>query len=253
MKQFLKANNVALVGGLLSLPSYCTKVKLDVGLSVSAPQSAIWLNREPNLFVYGFEPVERNREAILSGNHHWPIKLNPALIGQRILIIPCALGRDSIPEGQRMFITKTDPGCSSLLEPIGMEIDYMEEVPVFSLGDFLSHFPFQRIKQIDHLKIDVQGSDFEVLRGAGEFLKKIMAITIEVDTSNYVGTRNSSLGIKVYLLKRGFLRIRNRTLWIFISRLFGKALTVETDDPTYLNLRFLLIRTTHSISLFQRG
>ena len=80
-----------------------------------------------------------------------------------------------------------------------------------------------------------------------------MAITIEVDTSNYVGTRNSSLGIKAYLLKRGFLRIRNRTLWIFISRLFGKALTVETDDPTYLNLRFLLIRTTHSISLYQRG
>ncbi len=244
---------MALVEGLLLLPSYCTRVKLDVGLSQAAPQSAIWLHREPNLFVYGFEPVQRNCEAIFSGNHHWPVKLNPALIGQRILIIPCALGRESLPGRQRMFITKADPGCSSLLEPIGMEIDYMEEVSVFSLGDFLSHFPFQRIRQIDHLKIDVQGSDFEVLRGAREFLKKIMAITIEIDTSNYVGTQNSSLGIKVYLLKRGFLRIRNRALWIFISRLFGKMLTIETDDPTYLNLRFLFSRTTNSILLFQRG
>ena len=253
MKLFLKENNVAFVGGLLSLPSYCTKVKLDVGLSVNAPQSAIWLNREPNLFVYGFEPVARNREAIFSGNHQWPTKLNPALIGERIEIIPCALGQKSIAGGLRMFITKTDPGCSSLLEPIGMEIDYMETVPVFSLGDFLSYFPFQRIRQIEHLKIDVQGADFDVLLGTREFLKKIMAITIEIDTSNYVATRNSSLGIGFYLLKRGFLRIRHRASWIFICKIFGKVLTVETDDPTYLNLRFLLARTTDSLSLFQRG
>ena len=45
----------------MHIPSECTHVKIDVGLSHNAPNSHLWLYLEPTVFVIGFEP---NSEAV---------------------------------------------------------------------------------------------------------------------------------------------------------------------------------------------
>jgi len=91
------------------------------------------LSRDPELYIFGFEPVTQNIEAIKRGDSPWPINLDPSQIDKRIKIVPCALSSHINPEGQKMFITLNDPGCSSLLEPTSFEVAYEETVPVYTL------------------------------------------------------------------------------------------------------------------------
>lgn len=39
-----------------TIPDMCTHVKIDVGLSYGANQSSCWLDTEPDVMVFGFEP-----------------------------------------------------------------------------------------------------------------------------------------------------------------------------------------------------
>ena len=40
----------------IEVPSTCTHIKIDIGLSYTAPISNKWLVKEPEVFVLGFEP-----------------------------------------------------------------------------------------------------------------------------------------------------------------------------------------------------
>jgi FkbM family methyltransferase len=253
MKDFLLANGFSFEGDFLRIPDYAKTIKLDVGLSVNAPQSAVWLAAEPELFVFGFEPVSKNREAIMSGISPWPTNLNPDLVGEKIMIVPCALGNISMPDGLDMFITKKDPGCSSLLEPIEIEVDYKETVPLFRLQDFLDCFPFHLIPHIDHIKIDVQGTDIDVLRGLGDYLTKIMAVTIEIDTRNYHMTQNSSKGVTALLRAHGFRKIHTGRMSRIYRMLRGYQIELQVDDPTFINKKKIALTRKRRYFLFQRG
>ena len=253
VRDFLIASGFAFQGDFLVLPNYCKTVKFDVGLSVNAPQSAAWLAQDPGLFVFGFEPVSKNRDAIMTGVSSWPTNLDPNLVGERIEIIPCALGSSSNPNGMKMYITKLDPGCSSLLEPIDIEVDYFETVPVFTLENFLKYFPFQQIPLIDHLKIDVQGTDIEVLKGLGMYMDRFMAITIEIDIANYRETQNSQKGVIKLLRAQGFRKIRSNRIAKFYRNLRGYQIELEVDDPTFINSAKIGLTRTRRFFIFQRG
>ena len=51
-----------------AIPENCTHFKIDVGLSYGANQSSEWLEREPNLMVFGFEPNPESVQCITNGN-----------------------------------------------------------------------------------------------------------------------------------------------------------------------------------------
>ncbi len=224
-----------------------------MGLSVNAPQSAVWISRDSKVHVFGFEPVEANRAAIQRGNSPWPINLEPGLIKKRINIIPCALLDRQIPEGLEMHVTKIDPGCSSILRPKTFEIAYTEKVMVYSLENFLNHFPFEIIRFISHLKIDVQGADIQVLEGTRNYLDRIMCITVEVDTNEYEDTRNSLKLIQELLLPYGFELIRKGAANKVVRFLKGININAETDDPTFLNTRLYKMEKPRRFWVYQRG
>ena len=139
MQKLIEASGTEILDGRIVLPEYCKSVRLDVGLSVNAPQSAVWISRDPTLHVFGFEPVSENRKMILRGDAPWPINLDPKLVGKRVNIIPCALMEKSAHEGLDIFVTKKDPGCSSLLKPKSFEVDYTERIDVGTLNEFLEY------------------------------------------------------------------------------------------------------------------
>ena len=46
------------------------------------------------------------------------------------------------------------------------------EVPVYSLKHFFDLFPWDRFEFIDYIKIDAQGADFDIIKGAGDYLNE---------------------------------------------------------------------------------
>ena len=253
MRKLLESAGVEFLNDKIKLPDNCTSVRLDVGLSVNAPQSQVWLSLDENLHVFGFEPVSANRENIARGNSPWPINLDPSFIGKRIHIIPCALLESPSESGMSIYVTKKDPGCSSVLQPKTFEVDYIETVQVESLGSFFKLFPFTQIPYIDHLKIDVQGADIQVIEGAGKYLASIMAITAEVDTSEYQNTRNSLDSIQDLLAPFGFRLVKKSLFGRIALRLKGVRINVESDDPTFINLPLYKDKKPRGFWAYQRG
>src|SRR5579872_5432908 len=102
--------------GKIDIPKHINHIKIDIGLSYSAPMAQYWLSHEENLLVFGFEPNPNSVQSILQGaakqhnSHATPLETK--FIGQNFFLIPCALGISSKPTVP-FFITKNDCGCSS--------------------------------------------------------------------------------------------------------------------------------------------
>jgi len=239
--------------GKFEFPDFVQRVKIDIGLSVNAPQSQAWITEDPFLFVLGIEPLASNINQITAASSGWDSKLSPKFIGSRIALIRTALFSRHTPEGMIMYVTKSDPGCSSLLEPKSFEIDREERVSVWSLNDVLEYFPFDRIPLIDHVKIDAQGADFEILKGASKFLDRIFAITLEVDTDQYQESSNSHESINSFMAQNNFVLVKPglRTHFLYLMR--GYQIDVETEDPTYINLNQIKSSRTRRFFIYQHG
>ena len=152
-----------------------------------------------------------------------------------------------------MYVTKLDPGCSSLLRPKSFEVDYVEKVAVGTLSQLLKVLPWEQFPIIDHIKIDVQGGDFEVLKGAGEYIKNVFAITLEVDTLEYEGTSNSLDEIAGYLDKFGFRQTKTSLFSKFMNRLKGYKIDIQVDDPTFINSALNSMAKNRKFFIYQRG
>ena len=226
-------------------------MKIDVGLSSNAPQSEIWLQEDPELIVFGFEPVSRNVSDINNGKSIWPIRLLTSRLNTSFHLLPCAIV-DSGSQWIEMYVTENDPGCSSIYKPINMAVSSTELAPAFPLYEFLEFFPFDQIPHIDHLKIDTQGSDYEVLKSARSRLRKVCFVTVEIDTVNYEKSKNSRKKIYLYLLFKGFIPT-DFFLTKALLRFVLSGVNIQTDDPTFLNILLLRKITSRKFYIYQSG
>jgi len=228
----------------ININSNISNVKLDIGLSYSAPFSQIWLENEPNLLVIGFEPNPESVRNILAKNilkrdqcHGTPIKNE--YINERFFLFPIALSNVSEPSKMTFYKTEKDVGCSSLLKPIDPSLGSYktDSVDVYSLKHFFDLFPFDRFDYIDYIKIDAQGSDIDILKSAGDYLKeKVVYITAEPECVAYNNSNNNSVeNIEKYLESQNFIRVNHK----------------NTSDPTFLNKKFQNI--ADSIFIYQLG
>lgn len=217
----------------LTIPENITHVKLDIGLSYSAPQSQIWLSNEENLFVFGFEPNPDSVKCILNKDivkrapfHGTPI--SNEYINSKFFLIPVALSNVIEPSKMDFYCMKNDTGTSSLFEPTDPNLGSIKEkieVPVFSLKHFFDLFPWDRFDYIDYIKIDAQGADLDIIKSAGNYLKeKVVFITAEPENAAYSGCKdNTCENMENYLNENNFLRINHP----------------NTGDPTFINKKFL--------------
>lgn len=211
------------------IPDDIKRIKIDIGLSYSAPQSNIWLNNDKDLFVFGFEPNPECVESILAGS----IKKREIFHGDplsnenksRFHLFPIALSDVDEPSEMDFYMTSKDCGTSSLMEPISFEIKSKITVPVFSLKHFFDLFPWERFDFIEYIKIDAQGSDLKILKSAKNYLsERVVFVTAEPENNSYVNcSDNSYQNIKSYMESQGFLEIKHH----------------NTHDPTFVNSKFI--------------
>mgnify|MGYP003395162049 CR=1 FL=1 len=55
--------------GKLKIPKWAKQIKIDIGLSFAAPNSALWLDNLPDRIVFGFEPNPENVQELLTGDN----------------------------------------------------------------------------------------------------------------------------------------------------------------------------------------
>jgi FkbM family methyltransferase len=210
-----------------------THIKIDVGLSFDAPHSQNWIDNDTlnNTIVIGFEANPLWNDYILSpikntnfkDYHTYTKQLQYNNLYNKFFLVPIALGNVSEPEFMSFYVPDVSEGCCSLLIPrknILGDIVKIHTVPVYTLSNFLDYIDFNKIEYIDYIKIDVQGYDINVLKGIGEYLKKVVYVTIEAEVLQYIGSEsNSSENIDNYMFNFGFRRVHHP----------------NTQDPTYLN------------------
>ena len=51
----------------IEIPAECENLFIDVGLSIDAPHSALWLLKDPKAFVIGIEPSPENLSILKKG------------------------------------------------------------------------------------------------------------------------------------------------------------------------------------------
>jgi FkbM family methyltransferase len=100
----------------------------------------------------------------------------------------------------KLWVTK-DEGRSSVIEKRG---NNFEIVTAFSLSRILKD---NEIKKVDWMKIDVEGAEIKVLKGAEKFLRKTKNLIIEVQNKNEKKVlkilRNHFKKIKIISKERG--------------------------------------------------
>jgi FkbM family methyltransferase len=219
-----------------SIPDTCTHCKLDVGLSYSAPQSQSWLSHEDStLMVFGFEPNPESVACIMSRNNrkqhasHGDCLEYKYIEEGRFVIQPCALSNVDIPTTMKFYVSQNDCGTSSLYPNNETQLGKIKSVinvPVYSLKMFFDGFPWDRFDYIDYLKIDAQGSDLNILKSAGSYLRKrVVYVTAEGDGNYYIGAGEcSNSNIVSYMETQGFTRIRhpNTTDLTFVNNWYIK-------------------------------
>lgn len=82
----------------IKLPEWTTRINLDIGSSYYAPHSQVWLENNPSLLVFAFDPVKDSINELKNGaNLRFP-NLPKAVDSKnlhRVIGVPCALGLES--------------------------------------------------------------------------------------------------------------------------------------------------------------
>jgi len=241
--------------GFMKIPDWVKRIKIDIGLSDGAPQSANWFEQErhdDDLLIFGFEPIPSNAQSIRTRNSEWSTTIHPKYINKKFFLIECALSDVAEMQLQNFYRTIPDSGCSSLLPPKEFEVAEVLTVQTWSLNHFFKFFPFHRIPYIEFIKTDCQGSDIDVVRGCSQFLNKVAIFTCEADDTRYHNSKNTLKALTEEFRRHGFFLYRNYMK--FTSKVFGPRLKrVDTEDPTFINQALRKEIANNKIRAYQQG
>tara|TARA_B100001057_G_scaffold499838_1_gene612081 strand:+ start:2722 stop:3576 length:855 start_codon:yes stop_codon:yes gene_type:complete len=152
----------------------------------------------PNSKIYAFEVNKEECD-----------KLNK-ICKKGMKFFPYALGEK---KERRKFYNTYHPVCSSLYEPNEefiklynkMNVAYLKnvtEVDTISLDDFKK---IEQIKSIDFIKIDIQGAELDVFKGASNTLKDVLMIVSEVEFVEHYKNQPLFGNVSEFLNKKNFM------------------------------------------------
>lgn len=219
MREVLMDNGIPFNNGKIHVEK---PIKIDVGLKCSATVSQNLL-KNSDCVVFGFEPNPTALKALKAkdksyafSNHFLPDiheHINTDYICDRFYIVPVALDDIEFPDYKTFYVVPKSEhageDCSSLLKPLEefcknpIEI----KVPCYPLKHFMELLPFESV--VEFIKVDVQGKDTDVIKSAGDYVKKIIFITAETQETPQYENENQINSIEIlteYLKSKNFVR-----------------------------------------------
>lgn len=219
--------------GKLSIPANIKHIKVDVGISINAPNSGIWLNTIPDLMVFAFEPDPASLLRVKSGlngfvgdhyrdsNYDKLVKSQPhfKFLDQKFVDktwFGCNVALDEGPRSHfGIFHINDDPGTNSMNAADGSRAEIHTlasfKVPILPMSEFLALVPWDRFPVIDQVKIDAQGADLRILKGMGDYLQeRVVCLSAEGGATGYA-LSHSEGDLAAYLTDRGFVHYQGET------------------------------------------
>jgi FkbM family methyltransferase len=184
--------------GYFAFPRRVRRVWVDVGAH-HLETSRTELRRNPDLGLVAIEPLSECWA-------RWPDKT-------RLIGLPVAI---NLERGWQDFHVNRHDQASSLAKslPGGDEMQVVEvrSVPVIRLDDVLERIPPEL--DIEFLKTDVQGLDLQVLKSAGDHLRRVARVKTEIITARVyegVGGEGSKTEQEYldYMASMGFAFVRD--------------------------------------------
>jgi len=168
----------------IKIPSNIKSLRLDIGLSTTAPNTYKWIRDSDDCFVIAVEPVLRSIKSSC-------ILMRPVPNINNVYFIHAAIDNVTEPQPWTIYVTEKDIGCSSLYRPVEFVTAWEEDTTKISLKAVLDRIQWEKVDfdYIEYLKTDTQGNEIEVLKSMGKYLNKVVFIEIECDTNDqYHGT-----------------------------------------------------------------
>jgi FkbM family methyltransferase len=177
---------------------------IDVGARAGIHER--WVPYHSRIIVLAFEPDLTECAALNSRSFPYSVRFLPFALGAM--------------EGQGATLRVCrQPGCSSLLQP---NTEFCQHYPYGWAMEVVSEHSvtLRRMDSIcrdfqpDVIKIDTQGTELDILRGAGTLLEATMAVELEVEfVPQYLG-QSLFADVDSFMRQQGFtLRGLRRTLW----------------------------------------
>jgi FkbM family methyltransferase len=185
----------------------------DIG-ACEAEDSIRYSNLFTNATVYSFEPLPENMVRCINNIERFNKK-------GKVVFVGLALSNQSgvrtlyVSSGSPLTLSSQtwDYGnkSSSLLNPNlsnnpyeWLEFNKTVEVQTETLNNICTKY---KINTIDFAHIDVQGAELEVLKGAGESLKKIKIIWLEVENTELYSNQPLKKDVEDFMRINGFYKL----------------------------------------------
>ena len=176
-------------------------VALDIGCRWGFAERFISNAQCGNFKVYGFDPDQEECHRLQASYHYMP----PGFVTCIAMGLAGKNGR------RNLHVTK-DPACSSLHPPIQFLVDNYPalkcitpkrevKVSVITLKQWAEDY---NVNVIDYIKIDTQGSELEILKGADDILHLTRCIDIEVEFNPIYEGQTLFGETDTYLRAKGF-------------------------------------------------
>ena len=170
----------------------------DIGANIGLFSFAAAVAAGSGGYVLSVEPdtilVRLLRRSAAAGPHHAPVEVFPAAVAEKCGVARFCIARRNRSTNHLAGFGTTQTGG----------IRAAELVPTISLDSLAGHFP-----PPDVIKIDVEGAEAEVLKGAAAVLRAHPRIICEVAGENAVAVRDL-LGESGYTLYDGELPVGQR-------------------------------------------
>ncbi|HYV35951.1 MAG TPA: FkbM family methyltransferase [Gemmataceae bacterium] len=214
------------------LPKFSAQLVFDVGAN-EGQSAAAFLRGFPRSKIYCFEPVSSTFKVLTAnfGGH------------QNIHCCQVALGSET-GSRQIMLLGSSDNHSLAPLDegPVANGPSARESVRVETVTQFCKS---QGIMEINYLKIDTEGHDLQVLRGAEAMLadKKIDLIQVEAGMNRH-NTKHVPLDVFMqYLEPMGYFIFR---IYEQVSETFTREPHLRRANPVFVSKRII---DAHRLSL----
>jgi FkbM family methyltransferase len=211
-------------------------LRIDIGLSFSAPYLIKWAKTNRNIVIVGFEPHPECFKKLIELVKSLPIEAQT-----RIFLYNIAISDELVPCIKTFYSTgfpnsKSDPGLSSLLKPIGTCEKYLVEtleVKVVSLNFFLNKIDY---KIIEFLKIDTQGNDLEVIKSMKTHISSVYMIQAERDHDDFYENAAPGKDLEFFMDGNKFKLIANSK-----DKIDSVFINTSFDDFNFMPFRLDLV------------
>lgn len=231
--------------GNIKLPDSIKTVMIDIGARDSDYLSVMEERADKDVALILFDPLPdsniplsrrvakysmRNRDE----EYYWLDNTK----SRQVFLVRAAMGEN---EGIVDFNIAEGAACSSILKTSSKnkfwcaDVKETIEVPIVTLKDLLKLIPAS-INQI-HVKIDTEGADLAVLRGAGDSIQRVESIVIECNSDGGKKTFRDGECVQsdatTYMKGKGFDTLHVKDQGDLVNILFGNT-EYEGPLPTFL-------------------